>query len=335
MIDELEQSLSEPTESVIEGLRQCPGDVIVLGAAGKMGPSLAHMARRAMDRAGGGRVLAVSRFSNPNERQKLEGWGCQTIACDLLDRDAVARLPDAPNVVFMAGMKFGTGGQEGLTWAMNTYVPALVCEKYRAGRIVAFSTGNIYGLTPPARGGSIEGDLPNPAGDYAMSCLGRERIFDHFSRTMKIPVAMIRLNYACEPRYGVLVDLARKIAASEEIDLGMGYFNAIWQGDANAMALAALAHASTPPTILNVAGAEILSVREVCGRLAALMAKPARLRGEESPDALLSNATVARRLFGPPRVTAAQLIERVAQWVMRGGELLNKPTHFEVRDGKF
>jgi len=335
-MQQLEELLSEPTPEVVEALRNLQGDLIVLGAAGKMGPTLARMAQRALEKAGSGhRVIAASRFSSPESRTKLERWDLKTIACDLLDREQVARLPDAPNVVFMAGMKFGTTGQEALTWATNTLVPAFVCEKFRGSRISLFSTGNVYGLTPVDRGGSTESDPLEPLGDYAMSCVGRERIFEHSSRTFGTPVAILRLNYACDLRYGVLVDLARRVEEEQPVDLTMGCFNTIWQGDANAVALRALAHASSPPFVVNVTGPELLSVRRVSELLGALLEKPVTFVGSEAADAFLSNAEKAHKLFGLPRVAAEQLIRRVADWVKRGGESLAKPTHFEVRHGKF
>jgi hypothetical protein len=332
----LDDLLSQPTEGVVAAMRQCPGDVVVLGAGGKMGPTLTRMAHRAAATIGDGRsVTAVSRFSNPDERARFESWGIRTVPCDLLDRAAAASLPEAPNIIFMAGMKFGSTGQEALTWAMNVYVPAVVCERYQRSRIVAFSTGNIYGLAPLAGGGSVEGDALNPVGDYAMSCLGRERIFDHFSRARKTPVALFRLNYACECRYGVLVDLARKVWNDQPIDLAMGYFNVIWQGDATAMALQSLPHATSPALPINVAGPEILRVRDVCEQLGGLMKRKVTFVGQESPQALLSNAARAFKFFGRPRVSADELTQMVANWVVRGGRSLGKPTHFEVRDGKF
>ncbi len=333
---QLDDLLSQPTDGVIDALRRCPGDVIVLGAAGKMGPSLAAMVHRACRQIGEGRnVTAVARFSDPAARQRFESLGIHTIQCDLLDPVAVASLPDAPNVIFMAGMKFGATGQEALTWAMNAYVPALVCEKYARSRIVAYSTGNIYGLAPLDRGGSVEGDESSPVGDYAMSCLGRERIFQHFALARKTPVALIRLNYACECRYGVLADLARKVWNSQPIDLAMGYFNVIWQGDAVAMSIQALERAASPAVPINVTGPEILRVRDVCETFGSLMNRKVAFVGSESPQALLSNASRALELFGRPRVGPGQLMQWIASWVSRGGRSLGKPTHFEVRDGKF
>lgn len=332
----LDEFLSRPTDGVLRTLGQCPGDVIILGAAGKMGPTVVQMAARACRELNDGRrVVAVSRFSNAAERARMESLGVHTIACDLLDRSAVAALPTAPNVIFMAGMKFGATGQEALTWAMNAYVPALVCEKYASSRIVAYSTGNIYGLVPLAGGGSVESDTPAPVGDYAMSCLGRERIFQHFALARGTAVAMFRLNYACECRYGVLVDLATKVWNSQPVDLAMGHFNVIWQGDAVAMSLQLLAHATSPAVPFNVTGPEILNVREVCEKLGRLLNRKPTFTGQETQQALLSNASRAMGLFGRPRVTPDEMMEMIAHWIRRGGRSLGKPTHFEVRDGKF
>jgi nucleoside-diphosphate-sugar epimerase len=335
-VQHLEQLLSEPSAAAIDALRRHAGDVVVLGAAGKMGPTLARMARRALDAAGvSGRVIGVSRFSSPGQQQSLEQHGVETIQCDLLDEEALSRLPDARNVIFMAGRKFGSTGDESYTWAMNTYLPALICRRYPASRIVAFSTGNVYGLTQSGRGGSREEDPPAPIGEYAISCLGRERVFEYFSRAHGLPVTILRLNYAAEMRYGVLIDLAGRVFRGEPIDVTMAYFNVIWQADANAMALAALAHTSSPPFIVNLAGPEELSVRATCRELARLMGVDVSFTGSEAPDALLSNGTRARALFGAPRVDAARLLSWTADWTLRGGDSLGKPTHFESRTGHF
>jgi len=332
---QLETWLSEPTPEVIETLGRLPGDLVLLGVAGKMGPTLARMAKRASDAAGvRRRVIGVARFSDGGQ-ETLAAHGIETIRCDLLNEDEAARLPEAPNVICMAGRKFGSTGDEPLTWAMNAYLPAIICRKYRHSRIVAFSTGNVYGLSPPASGGSRESDPLQPIGEYAMSCLARERLFAYFSRALNTPMAILRLNYACELRYGVLVDLAQRIVCGEPIDLAMGYFNVIWQGDANAMTLRALAHVSTPPWVVNMTGPETLSVRDVCIRLGELLGKPVHFSRSESTEALLSNASIGLERLGPPRVSAAELAEHVADWIARGGRTLGKPTHFESRDGKF
>ena len=333
--EQLDNALSEPTPQVVETMSRLDGDIVVLGIAGKMGPSLARMARRASEVAGVQRkIFGVARFSSGG-REELEAHSVTTIPCDLLNEKEVARLPDVPNVIFMAGRKFGSSADQAATWAINSYLPGLVCHRYRGSRIVAFSTGNVYALTPVESGGALETDAPDPVGEYAMSCLGRERVFEHFSRSFGIPLALIRLNYACDLRYGVLVDLAQKIAAGETIDLSMGYFNTIWQGDANAMTLAAFDHVAVPPFVVNVTGPEILSVRSVSERLGRTMNKPVRFTGTEPATALLSNARRGLELLDPPRVSADQLIEWVGYWVLRGGRTLDKPTHFEARDGRF
>jgi nucleoside-diphosphate-sugar epimerase len=335
-LEALEERLSRPPPSVVETMRQIGGDIIVLGIAGKMGPSLAHMARRASDAAGTKRrIIGVARFTSKEAEATLEQHGIETVRCDLLNEPAVRSLPDCPNVLYLAGMKFGATGQEALTWAMNAQVPALISQKFSRSRIIAFSTGNVYGLVPATSGGSCEADAPAPVGEYAMSCLARERIFEHFSRTNGTRMVIVRLNYACDLRYGVLVDLAQRILSNEPVDIGMSWFNTIWQGDANAMTLNCFQHTSIPPLILNMTGPEKLNVRESCEKLGRLLGKTPRFLGAESATALLSDSNEAFRLLGPPQVSADELIVWVADWIQRGGSLLNKPTHFESRDGKF
>jgi nucleoside-diphosphate-sugar epimerase len=333
--DQLDDLLSTPTLAVIETLGRVKGDMILLGVAGKMGASLARMARRASDAAGEPRrVIGVSRFSSGGE-EKLSAYGIETIRRDLLDEDAVAALPDAPLVIFMTGTKFGTRGHESTTWAMNSYLPGVICRKYRRSRIVAFSTGNVYGLVPVQSGGAREDDPLHPVGEYAASCVGRERILAHFSRTLGIPMSILRLNYACDLRYGVLVDLALQVRDERPIDLSMGYFNTIWQGDANAMTLRAFDTLISPPFIANITGPETLSVREVCESLGRFFGKEVRFEGNESASALLSNAALGLSRLGQPTVSAMELLDRVADWVADGGRTLGKPTHFESRDGNF
>lgn len=335
-LDHLDDFLSTPSPQAIEALRQVPGDLILLGIGGKMGPTLGRMALRAADAAGTPRrVIGVARFSNPATRTLLEAWGIETIAADLLDEDALAALPDAPNVIHMTGLKFGTQGNAHLTWAMNAYLPALVCKRYAASRIVAFSTGNVYPLTPVSSGGPREDHPLTPIGEYPNSAVARERIFEHFSHTRGIPMAILRLNYACELRYGVLVDIALKVWREELIDLSMGHFNILWQGDANAMTLWALAHTGVPPEVWNMTGAEILSTRAVAEQFGALLQKTPRFSGEPATDALLNNAQRLLDAYGPPRVSTEQLLHWIAAWIQQGGELLNKPTGFSVRDGKY
>ncbi len=335
-LEQLEDSLSEPTPEVVRALGQLEGDLLVLGVAGKMGPSLARMARRASDLAGvPRRIIGVARFSSTSLKAELQRRGVETIRCDLLDEEAVQQLPEVPNVLYLAGMKFGATGQESLTWAMNTHLPAIVCRKFARSRIVAFSTGNVYGLGPAAGGGSLETDVPAPVGEYAMSCLGRERVVEHFSRTRGTQAVLVRLNYACDLRYGVLVDLAQRVLGGAPIDLGMSWFNTIWQGDANAMTWRCFDHVATPPLVLNLTGPELLNVRDTCEQLGKLLGRQPVFAGTESSTALLSNARRAFGLFGPPRVSADRLLAWVAAWLRQGGPTLNKPTHFEARDGRF
>lgn len=337
-IDEeaLEEALASPDERLVERLRNLPGDILLLGAGGKMGPTMAWMARRAADRAGLQReVIAVSRFSDPITRARLERRGVRTIACDLLDEAALAGLPDAPNVVYLAGMKFGTAGREPLTWAMNSDLPGQVCRRWRRSRIVALSTGNVYGLTPLESGGARESDAPEPAGEYAMSCLGRERIFQHFSVQWQIPTVLVRLNYAAEPRYGVLADIGRKVWRNEAVDLSMGAFNTIWQGDANALVLALLTEAATPAEVFNLTGPSALSTREVAEAFGRRLGRAPTFTGVESETALLSDSSRLMSRLWAPAVAETTLIEWIAGWIEQGGGDLGKPTHFEVRDGRF
>lgn len=335
-VDELEDRLSEPTPAAVEALAAVPGDVVVLGVGGKMGPTLARMARRASDMAGSRRrVIGVSRFSDARVEERLRRHGVETLRFDLLDFARLHELPDAPNVVFMAGMKFGSSAAKALTWAMNVLLPARIVERYAGSRFVTFSTGNVYGLTPVAHGGSVETDDLHPVGEYAMSTLGRERALEHAAEVHGSPLAVLRLNYATELRYGVLVDVARSVWEGRTVDVTMGHFNAIWQADANAVALACLAHVSRPPLVLNVAGPELVSVRRVAAELGELLGRPARVEGTEAAEAFLSNAQRCVRLFGYPRVGARQLLEWVADWVRRGGESHGKPTHFENRAGEY
>ncbi len=331
--EDLEEALSRPAPDLAAGLASAPGDIVVLGAGGKMGPSLARMARRA-DPAR--RVVAVSRWSSHAAESALQASGVETMRADLLDPRALAALPDAPNVVFMAGQKFGTSGSPATTWAMNAAVPAFVAERYAGARIVVFSTGNVYPLTPPARGGSTESDEPAPVGEYAWSCLARERLFTAGSARHGTPVSIIRLNYAHDLRYGVLTDLAVRLSRRQPVDLSMGYVNVIWQGDANAIALAALARAAAPdPFVVNVAGPEVLRVADLAARLAARLGVEPTFTGTERPDALLSRSTRMRDLLDLPLLPLETLLDWVADWVARGGALLGKPTGFEKRDGRF
>ncbi len=333
---QLERVLAEPREADCEALRSLDGDLLILGAGGKMGPSLARLARRAATRAGAGaRVTAVARFSNPDLAAALRTDGIETIAADLLAPGALDRLPDCGNVIFMAARKFGTGGQESLTWAMNTYLPGRVAERFARSRIVAFSTGNVYPLTPVARGGSVETDAVGPVGEYAQSALGRERMFEHFSVANGTKVALLRLNYAIDLRYGILLDIGTKVFARQPVDVTMPAVNVIWQGDANSVCLRAFALANSPPFVLNVTGPETVSVRLLAHEFARRFELDPAIAGTEQPTALLNNAALCRQLFGSPSISLARMIDWVAEWIASGGPTLGKPTHFEQREGRF
>lgn len=335
---ELDALLSAPRDATIAALQKAPGDIVVLGAGGKMGPTLARMAARAREEADGNRprrIIAVSRFSDPGTRECLGQAGIETIACDLLDRDAVAALPDAPNVVFMAGQKFGTREAPSRTWMMNVVAPAICAERYAGARTVAFSTGNVYPLTPVKDGGAREAHTTTPVGEYAQSCVGRERMFEHFAAARGTRVAIVRLNYAIALRYGVLTDLALKIVKGEAVPLAMGHVNVIWQGDANAAALELLPLAANPPLVMNVTGGATLAVRDVARALGARLGREPRFEGAEAADALLSNTERMRAALGEPSTTLETMLDWVADWVRNGRPLLGKATHFEARDGQF
>lgn len=333
---QLESYLSEPTAEVIAAVAALEGDILILGVGGKMGPTLAKQAKRAIDRAGiAKKVIGVSRFSTPGVQEGLHEAGIETITADLLSEDSLRNLPDTQNVILMAGRKFGATGNESLTWAMNGYMPGRVAEKFRTSRLVVFSTGNVYPLTPVYHGGATENSTVAPVGEYAQSCLSRERICSYFSSQFGTPMAILRLNYAIDLRYGILLDIAEKAYAEEVISLQMGNVNVIWQGDANAVALRAFAHCQSPPLVLNVTGSETVSIRYLASCFGAIFNKSPRFEGEEAATALLSNASRCHQLFGYPRISLGQMIERVAEWVRIGGTTLRKPTYFEVRDGKF
>jgi nucleoside-diphosphate-sugar epimerase len=333
----LEERLSRPTPGLLSGFEALEGDLLILGAAGKMGPTLARMARRALDACGKGgqRVIGAARFSDAAARQSLEAHGVEIHRADLTDPKDLQSLPEAPNVVFMAGFKFGTGGAPDRAWMMNTYVPALVVQRYAASRIVAFSTGCVYPNVPVSSAGSREEDPLEPLGDYANSCVGRERMLTYFSRAQGTPVALFRLNYAIDLRYGVLTDVAQKVLAGEPVDVTMGYANVIWQGDASARALQCLPLADSPPFALNVTGPEIVPIRWLARRFGELFGQEPIITGTEAETALLSNAGRSHALFGYPTVTLDEMIEWTAAWLQQGGRLLGKPTHFEVRDGRY
>ncbi|MBO0720144.1 MAG: NAD-dependent epimerase/dehydratase family protein [Blastocatellia bacterium] len=334
--EQLESLLSAPNPADIEAMRGISGDLIILGAGGKMGPSLARRGKRASQAAGvERRVIAVSRFSSPQARGDLEKYGIETIACDLYNRDEVDSLPACENVLYLAGRKFGSTDRSDLTWAGNAIIPSYVAHRYHASRIVAFSTGNVYRFVKASAGGSTEKDLPDPRGEYAQSCLGRERIFEYFSREYGTRCLLFRLNYAVDLRYGVLVDIARKVYDGRAVDLTVAAFNVIWQGDANSYALRCLELCESPPRILNVTGPETVSTRGAAEFFAVRFGRTADFRDEEQEFALLNNASQCHSRLGYPQVTLGELMEMVAHWVEIGGASLDKPTRFEVTDGRF
>jgi len=335
-VRQLEDLLSAPTPGVIKSLSQLQGDLMILGVGGKMGPTLARMARRAADLSGHQRkIFGASKFESESVIDELETDGIKIFSGDLLDEAFLASLPDAENVIYMAGLKFGSTENAALTWAINTHLPALVAKRFRGSRIVAFSTGNVYPLVPVHSGGCVETDDLGPIGEYAQSCLGRERIFQHFSQEYHTPMTIIRLNYAVEMRYGVLTDIALKVKTGDPIDLSMGHFNAIWQGDANAMTLQASVHCASPAFVLNVTGPEIISIGSVAQEFGKLFRIEPKFVGQESGTALLNNAARAHKLFGQPRISLSQMIAWIGDWIARDQPLLNKPTHFEERKGKY
>jgi nucleoside-diphosphate-sugar epimerase len=335
-VEELENRLASPSRRDEEAMRRLPGDIIILGAGGKMGPSLAKRAKRASQAVGvPRRVIAASRFSDPETVSDLEREGIETNRCDFLNREDVARLPVCENVLFLSGRKFGSSDRPDLTWVMNTVVPANVALHYRQSRLVAFSTGNVYPFVKAGTGGSVEMDEPAPVGEYAQSCLGRERVFEYYAHEYGTPCLIFRLNYAVDLRYGVLVDIARKVYAGEPVNLAVGWFNTIWQGDANSYALRSLELAASPPRVINVTGPEQISVREVADFFGRAFGRKQLFQGEESGQALLSNAAPCYRLLGPPEVSLDTLLEWVRHWTESGGVSLNKPTKFEVADGRF
>jgi hypothetical protein len=331
-IVELDDLLCRPSQALIDDLAKVDGDIMILGVAGKMGPTLAGLAKAALPRR---RVIGVARFSDPNVKAWLEARGVETINCDLLDEAAIKALPKVKNIVFMAGRKFGAEGDLSLTWAMNAHVPALVAQAFRDARIVAFSTGCVYPFVPVDGKGADEILAPNPPGEYAQSCVGRERMFEYFSRKFSTPGRLFRLNYAIDMRYGVLHDIATKILTGKPIDVSLGHVNFIWQGDASAQALRCLAHCDTPTSPINVSGHQILAVRDLAAQLGARLGRDPVIVGTEQPTAWLTDTSQATKLFGLPVVDTFRLIAWTADWVARAMPSLGKPTKYEVRDGRY
>jgi nucleoside-diphosphate-sugar epimerase len=328
----LDELLCRPSQALIADLEKVGGDIMILGVAGKMGPTLAGLAKAALP---GRRIIGVARFSDPTAKAWLEARGIETLSCDLLDEAAIKALPKAPNIIFMAGRKFGAEGDLSLTWAMNAHVPALVAQAFAGSRIVAFSTGCVYPFVPVDGKGADEAVSPDPPGEYAQSCVGRERMFEYFSRQYATPGRLFRLNYAIDMRYGVLHDIATKIAGGKPIDVSLGHVNFIWQGDASAQALRCLAHCDTPTSPINVSGPEILTVRDLAAKFGARLGREPVIVGKEEPTAWLTDTSQAVRLFGPPIVDSEKLIDWTADWIARSMPSLGKPTKYEVRDGRY
>ena len=328
----LDELLCRPSRALVEDLKEVDGDIMVLGVAGKMGPTLAALAKAAAPER---RIIGVARFSDASVKDWLHARGVETIRCDLLAEAALNALPKSPNIIFMAGRKFGAEGDLPLTWAMNAHVPAIVAQAFRHSRIVAFSTGCVYPFVPVDGKGSDESMAPNPPGEYAQSCVGRERMFEYFSKKFTTPGRLFRLNYAIDMRYGVLYDIASKVWQGQPIDVNLGHVNFIWQGDASSQALRCLAHCEMPTSPINVSGPEILAVRDLAAKFGALFGREPVIVGKEEPTAWLTNTSQAIKLFGLPIVDTAQLIAWTTDWVARAMPSLGKPTKYEVRDGRY
>lgn len=329
---ELDAFLARPSQALLQDMAALDGDIMILGASGKMGPTLSRLARNA---APGKRVLAVARFSDPDARRDLDSHGVETIACDMLDETALASLPKVRNVIYMAGRKFGSGGNQPLTWATNTHMSALVAQVFSGSRIVAFSTGCVYAFSPVDGMGSDETSPLDPPGEYAQSCIGRERMFEYFSQVHQTPGRLYRLNYAIDLRYGVLHDVAVKVRDGLPIDVSMGHVNVIWQGDANAIALRCLTQATVPASPINVTGPEVIPVRWLAHAFGERLGRNAVVTGQEAPKAWLSNSRLSNGLFGYPTVPLDKMIAWTTDWVSRQMPSHNKPTHFEARDGAY
>ncbi|WP_257348946.1 NAD-dependent epimerase/dehydratase family protein [Pseudalkalibacillus decolorationis] len=333
---ELENKMTKPSKQLVKDIQKIDGDIMILGVGGKMGPSLAKLAKNAVREVGiNKKIIGTSRFSSNEVRMDLESLGIETIAADLLDQNQLNSLPDVKNIIYMAGYKFGTFGNESYTWAMNTYLPGIVSEKFKNSRIVSFSSGNVYPFTKVSKGGADETNLPGPIGEYAQSCLGRERIFEYFARLYNIKMVHFRLNYAIDLRYGVLLEIARNVFENKPIDLTTGHVNVIWQGDANEMAIRSLLLVDSPPLKLNITGPETISIKWLAEQYGQRFGKTPIFINDENSTALLSNASKAHKLLGYPKVTLRQMIDWIANWVEIGGMTINKPTNFQEREGAF
>ncbi len=335
-IESLEKKYLAPSDALVEDIAKIEGDILILGAGGKIGPSIARLDKQAIEKAGKNtRVIGVSRFSEEGLEKELNAEGIETIAANILDDAQLQALPEVKNVLYLAGTKFGTANNESYTWAMNAYLPGRVAEKFKNSNIVVYSTGNIYPFTPVASGGTTEEVIPGPIGEYGQSCLGRERMFQYFSSIHKTPLLIYRLNYAIDFRYGVLLEIAKSVLNETPIDINTGHVNVIWQSDANEMAIRSLLHCEAPAKLLNITGPETVSLRWLAHEFGRIFNKTPQFIGEEQPTALLSNAAESFRLFGYPRVTLKQMIYITAQWLQEGGKTINKPTHFQERKGQF
>lgn len=335
-IEFLEEQLLQPSQALIDDMKSIEGDIMILGAGGKIGPSIARLTRQAIERAGlDKRVIAVSRFSEPGLTEELNAEGIETIVANILEDSQLQDLPEVENVLYLAGQKFGTASNEPYTWAMNTYLPGRVAEKFRKSRIVVYSTGNVYPFTPVGSGGATEEMRADPIGEYGQSCLGRERMFQYFSGIYGTPILIYRLNYAIDFKYGVLLEVAKSVLHGKPLDVTMGYVNVIWQGDANEMAIRSLLHCESPSKILNITGPETVSLRWLAHEFGRIFNTEPQFTGEEQTTALLSNAAESFRLFGYPRTTLKEMIGITAKWLLEGGKTINKPTHFQERKGQF
>jgi nucleoside-diphosphate-sugar epimerase len=332
----LEDLLSKPSDVLVQEFRELEGDILILGVGGKMGPSLAKLAVRAAQESGKERkVYGVSRFSDKQLKTDLASSGVEPIEADIMDEMALRALPSVKNVIFMVGRKFGTAGQEHLTWAMNAFLPGRVAERFRDSNIVVFSSGNIYPMLPIGSGGATEHTVPSPVGEYAQSCLGRERIFQYFSHKYQIPMLIYRLNYAIDLRYGNLLEIGEMVKNNVSIDLRVGHMNVIWQGDANEIALRSISKCNFPPEILNVTGPETVSIKWVAKQFGRYFKTTPKFLDHESGDCLLNNASKCHQWFGYPRVSLAEMIQMTADWIIVGGSKLNKPTHFQETKGNY
>jgi nucleoside-diphosphate-sugar epimerase len=330
------EELLQPSRALVDDITKLKGDILILGVGGKIGPSLALLANRAIGKSGVPRkVIGVSRFSEPGLKEQLENEGVETHVADLMNETELTSLPEAENVLYLAGNKFGTTGKESFTWAMNAYLPGRIAEKYKDSKIVVYSTGNIYPYSSLSSGGASEDVAPAPVGEYGQSCLGRERVFEHFSHKYQTPILIYRLNYANDLRYGVLMEIGKAVKEQKPVDLRTGHVNVIWQGDANEIALRSFLHCSVPAKILNVTGPETASVRWMAKEFGKIFGIAPLFTGEEEPSALLSNAAECFRIFGYPRVSLKKMVGLTAAWLLQDGATIYKPTHFQERKGQY